>query len=188
MEYGILLCITGVIFFIILFLCLYLKKENFKTEDQVNGVCVFDIDGTITHGLDNAAEAITKCKELKYKIAINTARPTKWYHDLDLNKLGLVKNDFDSEENSDFYHGEPFNCSFPSVECMENSIADTKIKHLNTIHSKWKVDKKKIILFDDQYPNVRKTKEAGFSVVFANNVFGGLPDNVIEQIEYINGV
>ena len=163
---------------------LHKYNEQFSQEIVPDCICVFDIDGTITCGIDRAAKAITRCKELGAKIAINTARPTRWYHDLDLHGLGLKESDFDS----DFYHGEPFTCSFTDIKCFEDSIATTKVNHLYTLSEKWNVDKQRVILFDDQWPNIEKAKQAGFSGIFANNHLCGLPDNVTEQIDNILGI
>jgi hypothetical protein len=135
----------------------------------------------ITCGIELAAQAIAKCKELGGKIAINTARPSKWYDDLDLDGLGLIESDFDS----DFYNGEPLTCSFTDVKCFYDSIADVKVKHLHSLASKWNVSPERIILFDDQWTNIEKAKQSGFSVIFANNQLGGLPDDVVKQIESI---
>jgi hypothetical protein len=162
------------------------NREKFESNNKSNpGICVFDIDGTITCGINRAAQAIKYCKERGCKIAINTARPSKWYDDLDLNGLGLHKDDFDSDFDSNFYNGEPFKCSFIDQKCFEDSIANTKIKHLHTLSVKWNVKPELIILFDDQYYNIEKAKHAGFSTIYANHHLCGLPDNVVSLIENI---
>lgn len=170
-----LLFFLGALFFIIS------KKENFCQKKETDCICVFDLDGTITCGLDNAADAISICKEKNCKIAINTARSIKWYDDINFDKLGLDKNDFENDD-SDFYHGEQFVCSFGNIKCFEDTISQTKVKHLNTLANKWNVDPKRIILFDDQYANIEKAKHHGFSTIFANHHVCGLPDNTIQQI------
>jgi beta-phosphoglucomutase-like phosphatase (HAD superfamily) len=165
---------------LVIIIAFMIHREKFNENDSDPGcVCAFDLDGTITCGIDRAAKAITRCKELGCKIAINTARPTKWYHDLDLHGLGLVDHDFDS----DFYNGEPFKCSFIDTKCLENSIADTKVKHLHTLATKWNVNPQRVILFDDQFSNVERAKQAGFSAIRANNKECGLPDDVVQQID-----
>jgi 3-deoxy-D-manno-octulosonate 8-phosphate phosphatase KdsC-like HAD superfamily phosphatase len=178
------------LFFIIILLVILIAfmihkyPENFRGSQELKEpdcICAFDIDGTITTGIDRAAKAIKRCKELGAKIAINTARPTKWYSDLDLDGLGVSHIEIDSE----FYHGEPFACSFTDIKCFENAIAGTKVKHLYTLSSKWNVRPERIILFDDQWSNVAMAKEAGFSAIHANYHLGGLPDNVVDQIENI---
>jgi hypothetical protein len=178
------------LFFIIILLMLLIAflihkyPEKFQGSEELKEpdcICAFDIDGTITTGIDRAAKAIKRCKELGARIAINTARPTKWYSDLDLHNLGIS----DTEIDSEFYHGEPFTCSFTDLKCFENAIAGTKVKHLHTLSSKWKVRPERIILFDDQWSNVSMAKQAGFSAIHANYHSGGLPHDVVEQIENI---
>ena len=155
----------------------YLRSNYSSNESDC--ICAFDIDGTITCGLENAAKAVAKCKEKGCKIAINTARPTKWYSDVNLPALGLSVSDFDN----DFYHGEPFECSFIDENCFHNSVADTKVKHLRTMAKKWGIEPKRIILFDDLYTNVNKAQNAGFSIIHAND--GGIPNNAVEKIDKI---
>jgi hypothetical protein len=169
-----------IVIIVILSVMLHKYRERFS-EEIPNCICAFDIDGTITTGVDRAGKAIARAKELGCKIAINTARPSKWYSDLDLHSLGLNKSDFDS----DFYHGAPFECSFTNIKCFEDSIATTKVNHLYTLSQKWNVKPNKIILFDDQWPNIEKAKQAGFGTVFANHHLGGLPSNVVELMDKI---
>ena len=47
------------------------------------------------------------------------------------------------------------------------------------------IKNRKIILFDDLISNVNRAKESGFSAIHANHPSGGLPDDVVEQIEMI---
>jgi hypothetical protein len=172
-----------IVILLILLIALMIKKypEKFETFKEPNCVCAFDIDGTITCGIDRAAKAIAKCKELGAVIAINTARPAKWYNDLDLQNLGLTV----SEIESNFYHGEPFTCSFTDLKCFENAIAETKVKHLRDLSSKWNIKPERVILFDDQWSNITNAKDSGFSVVHANHHLGGLPNNVSDLIQNI---
>lgn len=176
-----IICLIG-----LCILLVYSRKgtETNSEKTSQNCICAFDLDGTITCGLSRAANAISKCKELNCKIAINTARPTRWYDDLNLNKLGLSESDFDS----DFYNGEPFTCSFSGDDCLEESISNTKVKHLHTLSAKWNVNPQRIILFDDQHSNIEKSRQNGFSTIYANHSTCGLPDNVAEQIENILGL
>lgn len=159
---------------------LYNSKQPFTDYDNgtiIPCVCAFDIDGTITIGLTNGRKAVDECKRNNCKIAINTARPTKWYSDLDLVSLGLKESDF----VNNFYYGEPFNYSFVSKDSFNESIANTKVKHLHTMSNRWKVNPKKIILFDDLETNIRFAKNAGFSTISAYEE-SGLPDDVNERI------
>lgn len=157
------------------------KNGHVERIGSYDGVCAFDLDGTITCGLENAKKAIETCRNYNYKIAINTARPIKFYSDIKLDKLGLNKEEF----IDDFYYGEVYLCSFTDYNCMTENISDTKVKHLNTLADKWNVKPKNIILFDDQIYNINKAKANGFSVITANNPICGLPDDVTEQIKNI---
>ena len=163
-----------------LIIILYAFREKF-TSPKVDCICAFDLDDTLTCGLDRASRAISECKLRGCKIAINTARPSKWYHDLNLGVLGLVPEDFDS----DFYHGEAYQCSFGDDKCLEETIANTKVKHLQTLAIKWGVPNYRVILFDDQFYNIEKARLAGFSTIQANHHACGMPENVIEQISKI---
>ncbi len=165
---------------IIIILVLLLSSVLYNKKPKIyNGVCVFDLDNTITCGIQNAKIAIDVCRNNNYKIAINTARPTLWYSDIKLDELGLDEHEF----IDDFYYGKPFNCSFTDNSCLINSISETKVDHLDTISKKWNIRPKNIILFDDQYYNISKANEKGYSTVFANNPQCGLSDNIKEQIE-----
>jgi len=172
------------VIFVSVILLMYIAMEYFKQETKkYNGICSFDLDGTLTVDIENAAKAISKCRELNYKITFNTARPTKWYSDLDKQRLGLNEDDFET----DFYYGENYKCSFGNRKCLEDSIANTKVKHLHTLSNKWNIHPKYIILFDDQFSNIEMAKNSGFSTIYANNSHvGGLTDNVDEQIEKIS--
>jgi FMN phosphatase YigB (HAD superfamily) len=156
-------------------------KEYCHIPKSYEYVCVFDLDNTITCGIERAAEAIKFCKDNSFKIAINTARPTKWFDDLKLEKLGLTIEDF----KDDFYFGKSFECSFTDQNCFEDSISQTKVDHLHNISKKYNVPPNKIILFDDQYYNIKKAKEHGFSTVYANHQECGLPEHTISILESI---
>jgi len=157
------------------------KAETWPPGPKYPGICAFDLDNTLTCGLDNAAKAIAKAKELGSKIAIVTARPQKFFGDLNFPKLGLQIEDI----GDDFYIGEQFKCSFFDIKCMEDSIADTKVKNLQILAEKYAVDPKRIILLDDQPANIRKAIAGGFSGILANNPTCGLKNNVDEEIENI---
>ncbi len=145
-------------------------------------VCAFDLDHTLTCGLEQAANAVKTCKDHNCKIAIVTARPTPWYSDIKLRELGLDEADF----IDDFYHGEKFKCSFTSRDCLENAVSSTKVKHLRTLAEKYSVEPERIILFDDQHPNVQAAFDAGFKAIHANHDMCGLPHNAHHKVrEYL---
>jgi len=161
------------IFLIIVSCIIYININKFENTHSYDGVCALDLDGTITCGIYNAKKAIQICKDANYKIAINTARPSKYYSDIKLDLLGLKESDF----IDDFYYGETLKCSFGDYQCLENNISATKLKHLITIENKWKVPRNKIILFDDVYQNVKIAEDNGFSVIYANNPACGINEN-----------
>lgn len=169
-----------VVLFLGIIIFLISRKDNF-IENNPECICAFDLDNTITCGIDRAALAIKTCKKNNCKIAINTARQSRWHSDLKLDKLGLTADDYDS----DFYHGEPFMCSFMDNKCLENNIASTKVKHLDTLSSKWNIEPRKIILFDDVIHNIEAARNSGYSTVFANHDLCGLPSDVDKKIEKI---
>ena len=180
MDYNIIIA-CGCFTIIIIIIIIYSKEKFINTY---NGICVFDLDNTITCGIDRAAEAINICKNNNYKIAFSTARPTPWYSDIKIKDLGLTEADF----KDDFYHGEEYKCSFTDNVCLANSISDTKLKQLYNISKKYNIKPNKIILFDDQHYNVEKAQKNGFSVIHANNPMCGLPSNIKEQLHELMGL
>jgi len=144
-------------------------------------ICAFDIDNTLTCGIQQAAKAISACKEYGAKIAIITARPTPWYSDLNLKDLGLTESDF----IDDFYHGEEFNCSFTDKDCFEKSISSTKVKHLKMLVEKYNTEANRIIFFDDQYSNIQAAIKEGFSTIYANHDLCGIPPNADINVKKI---
>ncbi len=169
-----------IVIVVIIISYIYFKKENL-TNDSSCG-CVFDLDDTLTCGQERAKEAINYCKMKNCKIAINTARPTKWYSDIKLSQLNLNEDDF----NDDFYHYDfNNNCTFASNSCLQESIANNKVKHLQTFSRKWNIKPNKIVLFDDQITNIKFAKNAGFSAIHANHVNCGIPNSITNVLETI---
>lgn len=178
---AILICVIGVILII-------KNTEGFGSVSTIRNdpscVCAFDLDDTITCGIERAANVIKHCKDLGCKLAINTARPGRSYSDLNLQGLGLKIEDFES----DFYNGSPFQCSFTDTKCFVDAIANTKVDHLHTLSIKWGIEPRRVILFDDQIANVEKARQAGFSAILANHPDCGLSDDTITQIDKILNV
>lgn len=164
------------------------KLVNLEPKSKLNikykGICVFDLDDTLTCGFDNAKAAIYECKINECKIAINTARPAPYYRDIKLKKLGLEKSDFEG----DIYYGDWIRDMVSSIsyEKIMEKVVSTKVKHLKTLENKYNIsDRKKIILFDDHIGNIKGARDAGFSVIHANSVACGLPEDVGKQIRDI---
>jgi hypothetical protein len=178
MLYLIIFIIILLLTIIIVFMC----REQFTQHiHKYDGICAFDLDNTITCGLENAKIAIDICKKNNYKIAINTARPTMWFSDIKLDHIGLLESDF----IDDFYFGDNYACSFTDYECLSKNIADTKTKHLHTLAKKYDINPSNVILFDDIFHNINNANNNGFSTIFANNPMCGLPNNIHIQLENI---
>lgn len=154
-----------------------------KSEPRVECVCVFDLDDTLTCGIPQAKQAIDTCRKNYCKFAINTARNSTYLEDIQLKELGLNPSEF----VNDYYIGDWMdkNSSFVNHDNLIEYIAQTKVKHLQTISNKYKVPKDKVILFDDNDVNIKIAKENGFSVIHANSRTCGLNSDVSEHIEYI---
>src|SRR5574343_1404983 len=159
---------------IIIFFVYYFYIRNRKPKEYVDCVCVFDIDDTITCGLQNAKEAIDTCKERSCKLAINTARGGIYYNGIDFNALGIEPDTF----YDDYYHGTWNKMSYASENELIDDIAKTKVDHLYTVQQKYSVPKDRVILFDDNLNNIALAKYNGFSTILANHANCGLPHNI----------
>ena len=168
-----------VCFILIVLIIKFLIKE--PSKQNYNGVCAFDLDDTITCGIEQAKIAINTCKKNNYKIAIITARPQQYYSDIKLDALGLIEEDF----IDDFYHGDKHECSFIDKNCLMDSIAETKVKQLYELSKKYNLDPSKIIFFDDQLKNIENAKINGFYTVHANNPSCGLPIDIYDKLSNI---
>ncbi len=135
-----------------------------KIKNEINGVCVFDLDDTLTCGLENAKNAIQQCKINNYKLAINTARTGKYCDDIKFEKLGIEKHEIED----DYYHGDEINFSNGGDKNLNIVIANKKVQNLNKIREKYDLQKNQIILFDDNHYNINLAKKEGYVVVHAN--------------------
>jgi phosphoglycolate phosphatase-like HAD superfamily hydrolase len=160
-----------VIFFVIILTVVLYKAPTYR------GVCAFDLDDTLTCGIENARDAIKVCKQNNYKIAIVTARGKKYYSDIRLYDLGLSEKDF----IDDFYHRDA-RCSYLNDTCSAENIALQKTDQLIYLSKKYNVEPKRVIFFDDQLPNIEKARNAGFSVVHANDTKCGIPNVDLESL------
>lgn len=162
----------------------YINNNNI--ENFSNCVCVFDIDDTITCGFDQAKKAIDECKKRSCLFAINTARTTKYHADIEYEKLGLTKDSFVEMFDDNFYNGTwNKKNSYINQDELIKDIAKNKTEHLITIKSKYNVPNNRIILFDDNYENLKNAKLHGFSTIYANSESCGLGKNVVREISDI---
>jgi len=110
-------------------------------------------------------------------IALNTARPIPYTGDLNLEYLGLDKKSLGYD--FEIYNYTPH---LASVVHLDDDIANTKVRHLNTIRDKYDFDKSNVVLIDDNYMNIQKAKQNGFSVIHANSPDCGIPNIDLHSI------
>jgi hypothetical protein len=173
--------IVVIIIFIIFVICVWYYWST--REPSVNCVCVFDLDDTITCGLDNAKTAINECRSNSCKFAINTARTSTFINDINFSALGL-----DPEEIKDDHYTGDWNTkkvSYTSKQDLMQQIANKKTEHMYHLSNKYNVPKNRIILFDDNYTNINIAKDHGFSTIYANSKTCGLGNNVGHEINSI---
>lgn len=184
-----------IIIVILLLSIIFYKKEYFNSDinkyTETNCFCVFDIDGTINCNEEAVKNAVNTCKKRGCKFAINTARILPDIHvynkhyiinDIDLNNINLELDDI----IDNIYTGDwSKDTKTYFKHSVHQKIADTKVKHLETIHNKYSVPKKRIILFDDMIDNITYAKNHGFSTILANNYECGLNEHVSSDINDI---
>jgi len=179
-----LICITITLVGLTILAIIKYDKEKDDFSNNTTCACVFDFDNTITCGLDLAKSAIDDCKKRGCKLAFNTARAMPYYEDIKLEKLGLTEEDV----RDNLYHGDWLEGMVSSLtrEGLVKKIADTKSRHMKTIQNKFNIlDPKKVILFDDVYPNITNVREKGFSAIHANHRICGLNERVKSDIAKI---
>lgn len=173
---GSMLLVIVLLVFIIIYIFFRKKpqpaKETFG-DSYNNCVCVFDIDNTLTCG--NPYPYIEKCKENNCRIAINTARPSKYMEDLSPELVSYLNMNM----TEDYY----FNPN--SYSQTREEVADIKSTYLGLLRDKYKVNKECVILLDDSRSNIETAKRNGFGVVKANNTRNncGIPLDGIYQFE-----
>ena len=110
------------------------------------GVCVFDIDNTLTCG--DAARAVQACRDKDYNIAVNTARPVGWLEPR-LAALGLP-----APNTPAFVHNPHSYLQTPAQRAAAKARGMDKIADL--------FGTKNLILFDDLEENVAAVRDAGY--------------------------
>jgi len=198
MNYFIFLFIFILLLFFILFI--YLKnyeKEKFELDtlkkEKLDCVCVFDIDDTLTCGFENANKSINECLKNKCKIAINTARTSPYYDDLDLYSLGLTEEMFKNDIFYGTWNKDPTILDLNSLNSLNSlnmnnisvAVAKNKVSNLQKISKKYNIDPSRTILFDDNINNIEAAKKNKFSTIYANHNICGIPNNTISQIRNI---
>ena len=110
------------------------------------GVCVFDLDQTLTCG--DAARAVHACRYIEYEIAVNTARPVGWLEPR-LAALGLPAPD-----------SPAFVYNPRSYQQTSAQRAAAKARGMDQIADIFGT--KNLILFDDLAENVAAARDAGY--------------------------
>lgn len=171
-----------VIVLLLIILYVFWMRRNVDKFTEFTCACVFDIDNTITCGLENAKLAVKECKKNNCKIALNTARTIPYYKDVKLEEIGLCEEDI----VGDVYCGD-YNKDMVSYDAnyINKRVALTKVEHLRKIADKYGLRAGRVILFDDMIDNIKLAEEGGFSTVHANCHSCGLNDYVGAQIKDI---
>ena len=121
-------------------------------------VCAFDLDHTLTCG--DPRPLVAECKAKGCRLAINTARPTKYADDIPLSEYGFVKPDYDDR---DFYYNTRSYLQTPQ------EVAEVKSGYLELLRNKYSVRNKScIVLFDDSQWNLEAAKSHGFATIAAS--------------------
>lgn len=110
------------------------------------GVCVFDLDQTLTCG--DPARAVQACRDAGYALAVNTARPAAWL-EADLLALGLP-----APGTAAFRHNPS---SYAQTEAQraehKGRAMDQLAQHFGT---------RNLVLFDDIHANVAAARRRGY--------------------------
>ena len=115
-----------------------------------NCICVFDVDNTITCG--NPIPFVNKCKEYGCRLAINTARPSKYIDDVDITSMGFKEPHYNPK---DYYYNPN------SYSQTPNQVGQTKTNYLDVLKNKYTIyDKKNVGCVDlkikiDQLKNLK---------------------------------
>jgi hypothetical protein len=153
----------------------------------------------LTCGIENANKSINECLKNKCKIAINTARTSPYYDDLDLYSLGLTEEMF----KNDIFYGTwnkdptildlngpngpngPNGSNSLNINNISVAVAKNKVSNLQKISKKYNIDPSRTILFDDNINNIEAAKKNKFSTIYANHNICGIPNDTISQIRNI---
>jgi predicted AAA+ superfamily ATPase len=143
------------------------------------GACVFDLDDTLTcgqhscakHKIEAMCESIDTCVREDMAIEVNTARPQQdniLWGIPNAVKGRLIKHDADV---------------YIRPRDSKLSVEEQKLRHMKTIAKKWKISKKKMILFDDRLSTCTHLKNKGFKAIHVKNENGICSDelNVLKK-------
>jgi hypothetical protein len=144
-------------------------------DPRDNYIVVFDLDNTLTCGIENAKKAIQFARANNFIIAFSTARAVQYFADLNLIDLGLNPNDF----SKDFYTCVRMDHLFGNnMMALQENIAQQKLNHLIDLSNKYHIPRSHIILIDDNILNIMTVQKNGFQVIHANADSCGMTDDV----------
>jgi hypothetical protein len=131
-------------------------------SQQAQGVCVFDLDGTLILNKDKSLSkaAVKACEDAGYKLAINTAEP---------NGFCLAWSKFQNAPRSGVSYGK--NVPKEMWMCRGLHFHQTKSKIANMVKAMayYKTTKECMVLYDDNAGNVEAVIGAGFQGMHINH-------------------
>ena len=174
---------------------LFKKKGNYMTDkvypetDNFKGLCLFDIDGTLTDGLDNE-NVVQECIDAKYAVGISTAG--SMYKTTNIKSFPwMPRNLYDFMEKRNF---DTFNNVNDNVLCGKNSMNEYDNLFVPDGMSVWGIRKalalektaknlgitepSKMIMFDNDpgYIDGMRSVNPGFTLICAGEPCGGVLD------------
>ena len=157
-----------------------------SSTTQYDGVCVFDIDSTLTAPECSGSEdhpkteteeeacklearnrfmnAIHACEEKNMALAINTARGGHSF-------WGVHPDIQEKFENAPFCHRHPDNYDPPGgkVECM------------NVLREAYDLSKQKLVLIDDRPENCERVTQNGYKCILVDDEKKGITKQEVER-------
>lgn len=200
-------CFLVLVFLLFLFGVIYKYTNLFKKKDKYipdkiysetenfRGVCLFDIDGTLTDGLNNE-RVVQECIDAGYAVGISTAG--KMYNTTNIQYFPwMPRNLYDFMKKRNF---DTFNNVNDHVLCGKNSMNEYDNLFVPDGMSVWGIRKalalektaknlgitepNKMIMFDNDpgYLDGMRLVNPGFTLICAGQPCGGSLD--IENVRY----
>ena len=173
----------------------YISTEIFPERNNFRGICLFDIDGTLTDGLDNE-NVVQECIDAGYAVGISTAG--SMYKTTNLKYFPwMPRNLYDFMEKRNF---DTFNNVNDHVLCGKNSMNEYDNLFVPDGVSVWGIRKalalektaknlgitepNKMIMFDNDpgYLDGMRLVNPGFTLICAGQPCGGSLD--VENVRY----
>lgn len=174
---------------------LSVKGKIYPEIEDFKGVCLFDIDGTLTDGRDNY-NVVQKCIDSRYAVGISTAG--SMYKTTNIEYFPwMPTNLFNFMKNRNF---DTFNNVNDSILCGKNSMNEYNNLFVPNGMSVWGIRKalalektaknlgitepNKMIMFDNDpgYLDGMRSVNSGFTLICAGEPCGGKLD--LENVRY----